>query len=106
MMYRQHPTCEIPPFLQGEGWFDNSWRNDTCANSLFEFDEATQEALRVWVAEEKPADREYPDGPRYIVEHIRKESEYLDGEALVLYSGEDAAAAEAAVRQFMEARKK
>ncbi len=100
--YYQHPGIEIPKFLQGDKWVDNSWRNDTCAKSELELDATTMESIRVWVEREDKADREYPeDGARFVVEHVRNEEEHTSGEARVLYQGESEGIAESAVEEFL-----
>lgn len=62
----------IPPVLQGAGWFDNSWHNDVCPK----FDNPGA-GLRVWVDYENPETREI-EGKQYNVQAIDEEGEPLD----------------------------
>ena len=102
--YTQHPNIAIPDFLQAEPWQDASWKNDVCAKSLLEFNPGDDhECLRVWVAEDNPADREYPDGPKFILEHVRTEDEHTNGEALELYRGDDAENVRVLIETFLAA---
>jgi hypothetical protein len=64
MSYRDHfpdfPASDMPGILPG--FVDSSWRNDICPSF-------TSEALGLilWVDYATPADREFPDWPRYRV---------------------------------------
>jgi hypothetical protein len=105
MTYEAYPEIEIPAFLEAPGWGDNSWHNDVVPNSLYEIDASTQECLRVWVAELDPAQREAPDFPRFMVEHVRNEDEYNTGTAPKLYVGESEEEAAAAIAKLLESRR-
>lgn len=66
--YKEFPSIAIPAFLQGEGWEDTSWGNDTTASSTWTSPEwAKQYELRVWVYADDPKERENPDDKKFCV---------------------------------------
>ncbi|HEY7195488.1 MAG TPA: hypothetical protein VH439_17225 [Gemmatimonadales bacterium] len=85
--FREHPACIFPAWLQALGFRDESWRNEASGRATHDLPDAC--TLVVWIAEENPADREWPEHPRY---HVSLEREYGDPTKNTgLYSGDDAA---------------
>jgi hypothetical protein len=101
--FSEHQTIRIPQFCKTLGLVDQSWHNDACPKAERVLNRDIDEVLRLWVAEDALEDREI-DMPRFIIEHVRNESEHTDGNAPQLYSGDDAAACEAAIVEFLAAR--
>lgn len=100
------PDISIPAFMQEAGWDDNSWRNDVHPKGQFPLALPYEdEVVRVWVAPAAVEDREYPECPRFIVEHVRTEDEHTDGQAPILYQGESEVEAAEACDRLISARK-
>lgn len=69
--YKAYPEIVIPEFLRGDAWWDNSWGNDVTAVSEYNlplFDgEGGDVSLVVWVGHPDPAQRGYPEMPRFTI---------------------------------------
>lgn len=73
--YSAFPSIEIPAFLQGPQWFDESWRNDTCAKSVrYLTEDMSRLYFCVWVEAADPANREHAKHSRYVVQVVLDEN--------------------------------
>lgn len=93
----------VPAWMDELGFTDQSWHNDTCARAVLWIDEEKHLGVCVWVERERPEDREWSEFSRYSVEALLCESHWCDGEAPLLYLGDDDATACAAVVAAVEA---
>jgi hypothetical protein len=85
--FREQPGCVFPGWLQDLGFTDDSWVNEAAGRAVY--DTPTEDVrLVVWIAEEIPDDREFPEHPRY---HVTLEhGDYgVVGDSTSLYAGND-----------------
>lgn len=106
VVFNQHPSVKVPAFLQRKGFDDDSWRNDACAKCTVDFPGTKfakfESGLCIWVSEVEPSEREMAeDWPRFVVQHVRNEDEWTNGEAELIYEGESEADAAKAVFEML-----
>jgi hypothetical protein len=87
----------FPAWLQALGFRDESWHNDASGRALYALPD--QVRLSVWVGEEDPEAREWPEF-RY---HVSVEFSEGNGEEIALYLGDDAALVTTIVRAVLAA---
>lgn len=98
--YKEFPSVPIPPWLQGDGWEDESWHNDAMPRSCRVLGNAR--VLSVWVDFDAPEMREWEDGGKYTVTH---EDALRTDDLVEVYSGDSEDEAQAAIARVIEENK-
>lgn len=69
--FKHHSKVNVPFWLKGDVWTDNSYQHDTCPKVTFFTElkhEGTTYDLNVWVNYPKPAQRECKGSAPFVVE--------------------------------------
>ena len=81
MNFNDYPNIQIPECLIRLGFQDESWHNDSAARATLKMPSGS--ILVAWVAQEKPEDREFTDGPRFGIQILVDEDSYGNMEKTV-----------------------